>query len=85
MAEAVYILCALTSGLCAVLLLRHYRGAKVPLVLWTGICFVALTVANILLFIDFEVVPTTDLSILRLAISLFGTVVLLYELIRSNT
>jgi hypothetical protein len=85
MAEAVYILCALTSGLCAVLLLRHYRRSKVPLVLWTGICFVAFTVSNALLFVDFELLPSHDLLIIRLGASLFGAVVLLYELIRSNT
>ena len=85
MAEAVYILCALTSGLCAVLLLRHYRRSKVPLVLWTGICFVAFTVANALLFVDFEMFPSHDLLIIRLGASLFGATVLLYELIRGNT
>ncbi len=85
MAEAVYILCALTSGLCAVLLLRHYQRSKVPLVLWTGICFVAFTVSNVLLFVDLELFRSHDLLILRLGASLFGAVVLLYELIRSNT
>jgi hypothetical protein len=85
MAEAVYILCALTSGICAVLLLRHYRRSKVPLVMWTGVCFVAFTVANVLLFVDRVIVPAQDLSWWRLSASLFGAVVLLYELIRSNT
>lgn len=85
MAEAVYILCALTSGAVALLLLRHYRKSKVPLVLWTGICFVALTIANALLFIDLVVVPSQDLLVLRHLASLFGAGALLYELIRSNT
>jgi hypothetical protein len=85
MAEAVYILCALTSGICALLLLRHYRRSSVPLVMWTGICFVAFTIANILLFVDRVLAPSQDLLVWRLAISLFGAVVLLYELIRSNT
>jgi hypothetical protein len=85
MAEAVYILCALTSGVCAVLLLRHYRRSKVPLVLWTGTCFVAFTIANILLFVDRVLAPAQDLLVWRLSISLFGAAVLLYELIRSNT
>jgi hypothetical protein len=85
MAEAVYILCALTSGACALLLLRNYRTSKVPLVMWTGICFVAFTIGNILLFVDRVVVPSQDLSLWRLSASLFGAVVLLYELIRSNT
>jgi len=85
MAEAVYILCALTSGTCAALLLRHYRRSNVALVMWTGICFVAFTIANVLLFVDRVVAPSQDLLVWRLSISLFGAAVLLYELIRSNT
>ena len=85
MAEAVYILCASTSGICAVLLLRHYRTSKVPLVMWTGVCFVAFTVGNILLFVDLVIVPSQDLLLWRLSALLFGAVVLLYELIRTNT
>ena len=85
MAEAVYILCALTSSAVALLLLRHYRTAKVPLGLWTGICFVAFTIANVLLFVYFVLVPAQDLLVLRSLASLFGAAALLYELIRSNT
>jgi hypothetical protein len=85
MAEAVYILCALTSALCAVLLLRHYARSRVPLVMWTGICFVALTFTNILLMIDLIVLPSIDLSAIRALIALVGAVDLLYELVRSNT
>jgi hypothetical protein len=85
MAEAVYILCALTSGVCAVLLLTHYRRSKVPLVMWTGVCFVALTISNILLFVDSIIVASVDLTIWRLAISLAGAMALLYEIIRSDT
>jgi hypothetical protein len=85
MAEAVYILCALTSGICALLLLRNYRTSKVPLVMWTGVCFVAFTIGNILLFVDLVMVPSQDLLLWRIFASLFGATVLLYELIRSNT
>jgi hypothetical protein len=85
MAETVYILCTLTSGLCTVLLLKHYKRSKVPLVMWTGICFVALTIINALLFIDVIIFPSVDLSVWRITIALAGAVVLLYELIRSST
>lgn len=84
MAEAVYILCAVTSGLCAVLLLTHYRRARVPLVLWTGVCFVGLTIANILLFVDLILVPSIDLTIWRLAVALMGAGALLYEMIHTD-
>ena len=84
MAEAVYILCALTSGLCAALLLRHYRRSRVPLVMWTGVCFVALTITNVLLVVDLIIFPSIDMILWRVGISLVGAVVLLYELIRSD-
>ena len=84
MAEAVYILCALTSGVCAVLLLKHYGRSKVPIVLWTGICFVALTLTNILLAVDLILLRSVDLSVWRTGIALIGAVALLYELIRSH-
>ena len=84
MAEAVYILCALTSGVCAVLLLKHYGRSKVSIVLWTGVCFVALTLTNILLVVDLIVLPAIDLSAWRTGIALLGAMALLYELIRSH-
>ena len=40
MAAAVYVLCALTSLACAVLLLRAYLRRKVRLLLWSGLGFV---------------------------------------------
>ncbi|MCI0745936.1 MAG: DUF5985 family protein [Verrucomicrobia subdivision 3 bacterium] len=84
MGEAVYILCGLTSALCAILLFRNYRASRVPLVLWTGICFLALTATNILLFVDLVLFPSLDMSTLRVALSLAGVGALLYELIRST-
>ena len=48
----VYGLCVVTSALCAVLLLRGYARSRVPLLLWSGLCFIGLTLNNVLLFID---------------------------------
>ena len=42
MAAIVYILCALTSLTCAVLLLRAYRQNGVRLLFWSGLCFIGL-------------------------------------------
>jgi hypothetical protein len=52
MATYVYILGTLTTLLCAVLLLRAYPRVRQPLLLWSGLCFVGLTVSNALLFVD---------------------------------
>jgi hypothetical protein len=82
MAEAVYILCALTSVACAVLLLRGYSRSGLRLLLWSGLCFVALALSNVLLFVDLVLVgPETDLSLWRTSIALLGVATLLYGLI----
>ena len=65
MAEAVYVLCMLTSAACAVLLLKSYRATRTRLLLWSSLCFVGLALNNLLLFADLVLVPSTDLSILR--------------------
>jgi hypothetical protein len=52
MREAVYILCALTSLACAVLLVRSYFRSRTKLLLWSSVCFVGLTINNVLLVID---------------------------------
>jgi hypothetical protein len=81
MAEAVYILCILTSLACAVLLLHGYRQNGVRLLLWSGLCFVGLSLNNALVFIDLVMVPAIDLSILRPTAALLGLSALLYGLI----
>ncbi|MGH7286032.1 MAG: DUF5985 family protein [Polyangiaceae bacterium] len=81
MAEAVYMLCAITCAICAALLVRGYRATRTELLLWSSLCFVGLAINNILLFIDLVVVPTVDLSVLRNTVALVAMLVLLYGLI----
>ncbi|MFP2902776.1 DUF5985 family protein [Corallococcus sp. 4LFB] len=81
MAEAVYILCALTSVACAVLLLRAWRRTRMKLLLYSGLCFSVLTVNNVLLFVDLVLIPAEDLSLARTLASLAGGGVLLFGLI----
>ncbi len=81
MAKAVYLLCALTSLVCAVLLFRAYRGSRSRLLLWSALCFVGLTVNNVLLVVDKEVVPDIDLQILRDVSGLAAVTLLLFGLI----
>ena len=59
MAETVYVLCALTSLACAVLLFRGYSRSKARLLLWSSLCFLCLALNNVLLFIDKVVLPDT--------------------------
>jgi hypothetical protein len=85
MAEVVYILCALTSLACAVLLVRGYFRTRSRLLLWSCLCFVALAANNVLLFVDLVVVPSMDLSIVRSSTALCGLAVLVYGLIWDAT
>jgi uncharacterized protein DUF5985 len=81
MASLVYALCMLTSGLCAVLLLRAYMASRARLLLWSSLSFIGLTLNNLLLFIDLIVVPTADLSLVRGLTAATAVMVLLLGLI----
>ena len=77
----VYGLCVLTSAVCAAVLLRGYARRRVPLLLWSGLCFAGLTLNNLLLFVDVHVVPLIDLSAWRTVPALVGVLLLLYGMI----
>lgn len=81
MATTVYVLCALTSLACAVLLFRSYRAERLRLVLWTALGFAGLAVNNALLVIDERVLPDVDLALLRDASGFIAVTVLLLGLI----
>ena len=80
-APIVYVLCALTAGACAWLLLRTWRVNRVRLLLWTGACFCVVALSNTLVFIDLIVFPEVSLVPLRVVISLVSAVILLVGLI----
>jgi hypothetical protein len=76
----VYILCAATALLCAVLLLRGYRRSRAGLLLWCGLFFIAMTLENAILFVDLVVVPHIDLLMIRQSVALVGAALLVYGL-----
>ena len=81
MAEAIYVLCALTSAVCALLLLRAFARTRVRLLFWSALCFVGLTVNNSLLFVDLVVWPGNDLSFVRSVAALLALTVLVFGLV----
>lgn len=81
MGPAVYILAVLTSGACAVLLLRGYTRGRKKLLLWSGLCFLVLAISNLLLFLDLVVISSVDLYRWRLGSTIFAITLLLYGLI----
>jgi hypothetical protein len=80
-ANVVYVLCALTSGACAILLYRGYRQSRARLLFWSAICFAGLGANNLLLIVDVRIVPATDLSAWRLVPALIGAGALIYGLV----
>jgi hypothetical protein len=77
----IYLLCALTALLCAVLLLRAYARSRYRLLLWSGLCFAGLTVNNTILVLDKVVLPDIDFSVARSMAALLAMAVLIYGLI----
>jgi len=77
-----YVMAVLTSVACMVLLFRGYAQTGVRLLLWSALCFVGLSINNVLLFFDVIVFPTeVDLRPFRLIAALGGMLFLLYGFI----
>lgn len=81
MAETVYVLCALTSVLCAALLFRAYRGNRSRLLLWSTLCFIGLGLNNVFLFVDLVIVPDLDLRAVRTGSAMLGLTTLVVGLV----
>ncbi|MGH9572818.1 MAG: DUF5985 family protein [Candidatus Acidiferrales bacterium] len=82
MAATVYILGALVTFLCGVLLIRGYKSVGKRLLLWSGICFFGLSLSNLLVFLDLIILPeSVDLYPLRLITAAIAMLILLYGLI----
>lgn len=83
---ALYLCAALTCVGCAVLLGREYRRTRVRLLLWSTLCFVMLSVNNILLVFDLGIFPASvDLRLIRAQSALIGMLFLLYGLWESES
>ncbi len=81
LASMVYLLGAITTALCAVLLLRGYARSRSRLLLWSGLCFAGLTASNALLFLDLRVFPEHDLYLWRLVTAASAMLLLVYGLV----
>jgi Family of unknown function (DUF5985) len=81
MPGGIYLLCAGTCLLCAVMLLRGYARTHVRLLLWSGLCFLGLMLDNVMLYVDVVVVPDVSLVVVRKFPGLIGIVLLLFGLV----
>lgn len=73
-----YLLAVLTCLACTLLLWRSWQRTGLRLLLWSALCFVGLTISNVLLFFDFMLPAEIDLRPWRLASALVGLAFLLY-------
>jgi hypothetical protein len=79
----VYLLCALTSLACAVLLARGYRQSRRRLLGWSALCFFGFFFNNVLLVVDLHI-PEVDLSVWRTVPAAVGLALLLYGLVADS-
>jgi len=80
----VYLLCARTSLVCCVMLLRHHRREAEDLLFQSAMAFLCFALGNSLLFVDLVLVPDVDLKLWRNLITLAGVLILLLALIKSQ-
>lgn len=81
MLSVIYILGTLVGLLCAIMLLRAYKKVMSRLLLWSGLCFLGLSVSNLLVFIDLVLIPETNLYALRLWTAALATMLLVFGLV----
>jgi hypothetical protein len=74
-------LALVTSAACMLLLFRGYAASGTRLLLWSALCFVGLSINNVLLFLDLVVFPGIDFRPYRLGSALIGLLFLLYGFI----
>lgn len=81
MSAALYVLNAVTTLFCAILLLRGWSRVRRKLLLWSGLCFLGLSFSYALKFADLVIFLETDLFTWRLGTATLALALLLYGLI----
>ncbi|HEY3159153.1 MAG TPA: DUF5985 family protein [Vicinamibacterales bacterium] len=80
-AEAIYLLCAITSLVAAWMLLQYFLRRRTRLLFWSFIGFLGLAANNVLVFLDLVIYPSADLSLARSLVGAIGMLALVYGLI----
>jgi hypothetical protein len=80
-----FLLAIVTSLACTILLFRGYLQTSLRILMWSALCFVCLTVNNLLLFVDLVVLPQdVDLRVFRHGTALVGMLFLIYGFIHES-
>ena len=78
-------LAVLTCVVCTALLYRGYLRTGARLLFWSALCFIGLSVSNVMLFFDVVLFPTEiDLRVYRLVTALIGLSFLIYGFISES-
>jgi hypothetical protein len=83
-ADAIYTLSAVTSLLAAWLLLRQFRRTRTRLLLWSCVAFAGLALNNVLVLVDFGVLPDRNLALPRSIVGAAAMLTLVYGLVRET-
>ncbi len=85
MAGIVYILCALTSILCTILLWKSFMKTRSRLLFWCSFGFAGFALNNSLLFVDLIVFPEVNYIInYRTLPAVLGMIVMIYGLVMED-
>ena len=76
-----YAVATLTCIACTLFLVREYVRTRFRLLLWSALCFVGLSINNLLVYVDLVIFPGNDLRLMRAASALVGMAFLLYGFI----
>jgi hypothetical protein len=80
--DVTYVLCALTSAVCAALLVRGWWASRERLLLWSALCFVGLAINNVLMVVDLVLYGAAhDLQVVRHVTAQVAMGVLLFGLV----
>jgi hypothetical protein len=83
--SVLFLLAIVTSLACMVLLFRGYMRSGLRILMWSALCFVCLSINNILLYIELVLLPTNmDLRMFRYGSALVGMLFLIYGFIRES-
>lgn len=77
----VYLLCLATSATCAVMLGRSFLKSRSSLLFWSSLSFALIAVNNFFVVVDLVFIPSVDLRLPRLLLSLAAVSVLLFGFI----
>ena len=81
MTMALDLLTLRTTLLCGGFLLRAYQNVRKRLLLWSGLCFVGLAIANALRIADLRIFLAMDLYTYRLSTTAIAMCLLLWGLV----